>query len=334
MKLKDTIEIRIGELQALLDIYEDFEEFNQKIKEFFLKIGQAKGTQQLAKITKQELCLNPIVNRFYQENKRVIDKINQHFYISNFLLMNYDQEGNLFPTSGLPTFFKYLHQHENEFQKIRTNLKKLQNLQMDKIVWNEEFDFEKEEYQLASWGLNYRNFYLANIEIIPNHESQIIKYKTTSSPYKIELSPGISRTEYSIYGRKIYLNTLLFDPALLPDTITKQEIYDSIVEKRKAQESSCILLKNAVNLKVGILDCRTSIQALEKIIEKLDSVKTKEELKEAFKELQRCLNQVEEISKLYDQAISKKEENLTESLIEKEKELYLKRRGLIGIDET
>lgn len=327
--MKENYKIEINNLIALYHIMDDFEEFERKLKPLISTKYNRDFVHNLWKISRGKFKLGAFKERkFYKENKNIIDTISKYSDIFSFINRHYDWQGN--PYGNLHFFYQYLIEHKNEIDKILAVLEKLKELGFESFEFNEDLDFTKENYNIAtSFRSNYRIIHIDNIESIPNYES-CIKYGTSDSNYKMELI--IIGNEFSPYGRSITLNSLLFDHNRLPKRIDKETIFDPILKLKEEQKETSTSLRNSVNINVSIFDLETSLDNTAYTINKLEGVKNKKELLEVLANIKQDVEKLRTLSQQYDRSISENEPTLTPELLEEEKTLYLRRRDWESMD--
>ena len=143
---------------------------------------------------------------------------------------------------------------------------------------------------------------------------------------------GIAEQEISDYGRKIELNSLLFNPNTLPQEINKENIYGKLLKAKNEQTEKTSLIRNSVDLSIGVSDLEQQFNYTSEIINKLSGVKNKEELVKILSSIKEDLKKLKSLSVEYDNSILQEEPSLTPEVLEKEKSLYLNRRYLESID--
>ena len=322
---KENYKIEINNLIALYHIIDDFEEFEKKLRPAISTKYNRDFTYNLWKISRGKFKLGAFkARKFYKENKAIIDTINKYSDILSFINRSYDWQGNLH------FFYQYLIEHKNELDKILTLLEKIKELGFDKFEFNENLDFTKEEYNIAtSFRSNYRIIYIDNIEAIPNYES-CIKYRTSDSNYKMELI--IIGNEFSLYGRNITLNSLLFEPNRLPERIDKETIFEPILNQSLEQTERTKTIRNSVDLNISIFDLETRLDYTTYTINRLQGVKNKKELLEVLLNMKQDVEKLRTLSSEYDSSVLELDSSLSSELLEKEKSEYIRRREWRNLD--
>lgn len=333
-KEKTTISVHVNNLIALCHILNDYDEFTQNLTGL-IKVKHKDNTDivyNLYKISKGQFVVgSKKVKKFYQNNKSVIDTINKFSSISEFITHNYDWHGNLREEPGVDFFYKYITSHQKDLERILSLLEQINKLGFDRLKFNEELDFTNNEYKIYTrFNDNFRISYLDNMEAVPNYQSDVVEYRTTGSNY--EIVADVSSGNLSKYGKKIIVNSLLFDYKRLPEDITKEFTFDRIVNLKKEQQEDCDSIRNSVDLSIGIDDLYSQFDTTSRIIESLKNVESKEQLHEILLGIKSYLEQLQSLSSKYDDSVAQNDSPITREKLQEEKRLYLERRYLNSID--
>lgn len=318
-----TKKIDINNFISLCYIINDFKKFDKNIKDLLaLKTKKVFQIYDLGKISNNE-CVEPkLLKSFYLQNKEVIDIINKYSTINSFIYYNYEDSCK---NAGydIMFFYEYLIKHINKLDQILNLLNEIKRLGFNTLEIDENIDLSKEEYSIYNkFENNKKIIYSENIEVIPNYESHIVKYKTKNSNYKIEVETLYDNI--SDYNKSILVTNLLFDYKLLPYAITKEIIFDYIINLKKIHNKECVKLKNAIDLSIGVDNFKEHYNTIEKVIKEMNMVDKKEEIKNILLEIKTNLELLDSISIEYNHEISKNDSIITREIIEKEKQLYLK----------
>ena len=331
-KERKLISSDIDNLIALCHILNAYTEFTQNLPKLIKTKYNRDIVYNLYKISKGKLVVgSKKVKKFYQENKSVIDTINKFSNICIFINYNYDWQGNLSEESGLNFFYKYISTHQESLERILSVLEKIKKLGFDKLEFDEELDFTNNEYKIYTrFNDNFRISYLDNMEAVPNYRSDVVEYKTTGSNY--EIVADVSFSDLSKYGKKIIVNSLLYDYKSLPVDITKEFTFDRIVSLKKEQQEDCDSIRNSVDLSIGVDDLYSQFDTTSRIIERLKNVESKEQLREILLGIKSYLDQLQSISSKYDDSVAQNDSPITREKLQEEKRLYLERRYWNSID--
>lgn len=302
--------VEINNLIALCHILDNFEEFEKRLKteynrDFKLKLLDISQGKTRAFSKKEK--------KFYNENKSVIDTINKYSSIDIFI-------GEIYGYYGSAQFFyEYFLNHKEDLDKITKLLEKIKQLGFDVFTFNEDLDFTTETYDVfPTFRRNSRIIYVDNIVVPPSYTSNI-NYYTTSSNYKMELD--IIGDEISEYGRRITLNSLLFDPNRLPESLTKENTFDNILKLKSEQKEKSAAIRNSVDLSISVSALAYQLSSTSSVISKLDDVQNKSQLLEALLNIKGEVEKLIALSEEYDSSISEKELSLTGEVLEREKKL-------------
>ena len=313
-----TYNIDTKNLLALCHIFDDYEEFRKKLNNL-LKSDNV-SIKNIVNASTSKFTSNFKALRFYQENKKVIDTIKQYSYISNFIGL--DDELNL--------MYKYLTKHQDKIDRITALITKINNLNIPKIELNEILDFSNElEYICTAFKYNFGYSYFDNIKILPNYSHEYIRYTTTKSDYKIKLGCSLTNKPFL---KSIVVNNLWFNPDLLPDKITKENTFDKIVALRKNKSKDNISLRNIIDLEIGIEDIENNFKNFNNYVEKVDDIKTKQELINLLKIAKNNLEQIQSVCTNYNNIIFENNPDINEELIVKEKQKKYNDRLFAYID--
>ena len=325
--MQDNKMINIDNLITLCHILDDYEEF-EKILIKAMKHGSDRDfVFQLDDVSKGKFRLGSYkARRFYEENKLIIDAINHYSTIPSFINLNYGINGKI--VGDIRFFYEYLVSHKEDIEKILFLMNKLKELGFDNIEFNDELDFTKEVYKTSL--SQYDNFYLmyvANPEVIPNYTNEI-NYVTKDSKYKMILSiTGYKEKEISKYNRKIILNSLIFNPYMLPEELDLEHTYGNLVRLKEEQSDETFLIRNSVDLNVSIFDLDKQYDSTYRIINGLnDNIKHREELVTILMEIKAKLEKLKLLGLEYNRSISRNDPLLSQELLEQEKVYYLRRR--------
>ena len=325
---------KVEDLIALCHILDDYKEFIESLSKLLAKKNITTDiAQNLSRISHGEKL--PLIARkekkFYEEHKEVIDTINKYTDIASFIYSNFKWPGTFSEERGLNFFYDYITSNIEEIDNILAVLNRLKELGFRDITFAPSNKFTDEEYMLYS--NTYRNFqveYLDNIEVIPNYTNDEVRYKTTGSNYKItarSIDGNISKEQVSII-----LNSLIFDYKRLPSKIDKEAILDPIVFKKIVKRTSCVQLKNSVDLRVNVEDLKRQFSKSKETIQFLTEINSHKELIKLLNEINEKIERLNELSDEYDENISKENQELPLEFLNEEKKEYVLRRKLRKID--
>ena len=321
---KEVMAIETNTVIALCYIRNDFDDFKENLTNFIKNNDCSKKDvkliQKLGELSHGKKIINKRVRKFYKENKKVIDKINEYTnirsFIANYLTPHYNEQINY--------IHKYIRINNANIDLILKNLDNLNKSGFKTIKFNEALDFTKETYKIDTFFMNNSNVvYTDNIEAVPSYETNQIKYKTKKSNFKIILKTSLDR-KLNVYS--ISLNSLLFDYNRIPKIMNKETIFDKLVNLLKDEKEIFNSIKNSVNMNVGIFDLKKELEEFYNKVEKITELDNKQELIKLLKEIKEKIKLIESIATDYDNEIIENNENITENLLENEKNTYIKKR--------
>lgn len=221
---------------ALCYILDSFEDFNERLKNAMPTKYNRNFIYDLYDISMGKINFSLKARRFYKENKTVIDIINKYSNLLLYTNFSYDGQGYLENEESLRFFHKYIMEHRVDLETILRVLNKIEQLQIDEIKLDKHLDFSKEEYELHYWkSENYRYVLLDNLVLVPSGETDLIRYKSTNSGYKIIVSRGACKSSYldAQMSSQITLNSLIINPDKLPNDASVEGIYKTVFGLKK-----------------------------------------------------------------------------------------------------
>lgn len=266
--------------------------------------------------------------RILIEYKTVIDTINQYGYISNFIMQNYNWGEDY--QAQAEYFYEYLLANRENLETIKEVLTKLVELEIPQVELDTGLVFDK-RYKLDTniyYNLNIN--YLANMRAIPNYQKGIIEYVAENSPYNLEVSTSMG--QITQYSRKIKLNTLVFDPSLLPNEITKDNLFEEIKQLKKAKQEESLAIYDSVNIHIGLEDLQEMILQFIRTINSIQDEERKTELKASMEIILEQIAKMEAVKEKMEDTIVDKHPEITEDKLELEKKLYKHRRTYNNLD--
>ena len=117
---------------------------------------------------------------FVKKYHDIIDIMKKHKCLSNMTIYKYTKFGKSYSNNAEEFFYKFISEHKDELETIKSVAKKIKSLGFDKIIYGEKLDFTDTEYKIHK-GYSYDFEYLENMELIPTYETDSIKYKTNDS---------------------------------------------------------------------------------------------------------------------------------------------------------
>ena len=310
---------------ALCHIIDKFENFEKELIRVISPKYNRNFVYQLWDVSKGKLKLGAKkASKFYKENKEVIDTINKYSNIPTFINFNYGFTGE--PNTDFQVFYRYVFKHKDEIKRILSILEKLKELAFSSFEFNENLDFTKDIYDMDTiFNKNININFVANIEVLPNYDSYI-KYKTSNSNYKMKLNIDIFNRNFSMYDKKIELNSLLFNSEDLPSKIDKENIFDHLINLKQQESKRCSVIKNSIDLSISIEDLDKQFNSTFKTINSLIEIDKKEELIKTLLSAKEYLENLKITSEEYIKKLCQEEPSVTQEILENEKSLYLRKR--------
>lgn len=297
---------------ALCYILDEFEEFNKKIKGIISTNNSKKFIFDLYEVSMGNFNCSMKARRFYNENKAVIDTINQYSNLFLFIDSSYNREGNSIDENSLEFFYRYITEHRQDLGKILSVLNKINNIKVGSIKLDEGVDFTKEEYRLYTWYPdNLELSLLDNMDVIPSYDSFEVKYRTTGSNYKITMNSRFGKLD-SYINTQITLNSLTFDPKEIPNYVSAKEVFRKIFELRDQKSEEYSTIKNLVDLNMSIEELYSVYVSVSKKIENLDESENKENFIELLKVIKDAIIRMQAINEQMDSDV------VSSSLVSKE----------------
>ena len=331
MKEKEPQIMSVDNMLALISILPKYLEFEEALSEFLKGEYNRDLVEDLRKYADGEVTLTKYkAKKFYKRYYNEINLIGKYTNIGMFICSSYDTKGNMKKKSNLNYFYNYLKDNEDKLEDIKKLLLKLKELGISDFEFDPTLDFTKEEYDLdKEFGLNYTINYLDNMKALPNYRN-LVKYKSEGSNYLLTVT--VRYNDISDYWREIKLNSLTFDRKRLPFSIDKEEIFDKIVNLEKEVNNKTKKIRDSVELGIGITDFERQFEKLSYIVYKLENIKDKSELRSVLTNIKKEIDELKAIDRKNNKKLVDESKDLTEELIEKEKQKYLSIRDFKCLD--
>ncbi len=329
-------EINTNHLIALCEIFDDYKEFYRDLEELI----KSKTNKNLVRkvydyITKKtSFFRNKKYDAFIAKHKNTIDIMIEYFSLSNLTVLSYDIKGERKGTLAVDYFFKYLKQHQEDIETIKQVALKIKELGIDRITFGKDLDFTK-YYHLLNTAYDCEFAFLTDLEIIPSYSNGAIKYKTNSSPYlmylKLDHFYG-SEDKISKYRRKIELNSLIFNPNLLPNEITVEATIGVIKALAEEQKEVSKDIEDSVDISIATDDLKKEFVSLKKSYEEIAKLKDNQELKDILLEMQNVIAKLQLFEENFEQSVIDTHPSLNKDIMKKEKTAEEDRRYNSSID--
>lgn len=324
-------EIEVDSLIALCEI----ENYDVFCKELESLISSNKNKNLIWKLYEIMLGRHKFGNKKYKDfvkkYENVIEIMKKNHCLSNMIVDKYNSDGSVNKNSTEDYFYRFILDHKEDLEAIKSVVLKIKSLGFDKIIYGENLDFTNVTYELSNL-YNCRFEFLENIDVIPTYSIYPIKYVSKGSCYRMILKTvGYgSQKSLSKYNRVIELNSLIFDPKRLPDDITNAiDFIKSLVDKNK---KDCQVIRDTVNLSVCVDDLVKQYDHTKKTIDSIENVENKKELEEALHNILREITVLELLASSFERENVSDSSKVDFDKIKLEKELYLKRREAAKYD--
>lgn len=310
-------------LIALCHILDEYVEFKERLRKLMGKKLDVDFIKKLEDVSIGEFSWSIKAREFYKQNKKIIDTINQYTNISLFINDNYDCESN--EINGVDYFCSYIKEHRDEMDKILRLLERLRELRIVSISLNENINFLSETYEINTWMPdNYKLVILDNMEAVPGYSTDLVRYKTNSSSYKITIGGAFGDLNRYPIG-KITLNSLIFDESRLPNYGSPEDVYQTILGLKEEKEDEYAAIKTSVDLNLGIEDLSEAFTIISQRIENLEDSEKKQELIHQLTTIKTAIIKLKSINEqMDDDAVSNV--GVSKKTLVKEKLLYKKER--------
>ena len=331
MKYQKEIKASIRELKIICHTINEFKQFYNNLVIYMQNNKNFYNLNHLDELSEGKTKFkSERVKKFYEENYKVLNVIKKYTSIAQFITnINY---GKPTEESDIYKFYEYIYENKNQLEKILELIEKIEKLEFTTISLCENKSFVEKEYRIRE---GYEKIaYLENMEIIPNYEQDVTKYRTSSSNYLISIDSKTSLhpVEIRTNSQNITVNNLVFDPNKLPssrETMLYELVNLITVHKTKKE---CDTVRTSVDLSINIDDLYYQLSTITSTIEKIENVKDRNEMKETLSNIKVQLDRLNQMSTKYDKSICSTSPSITQETLNEEKQLYIHRRNFAHID--
>lgn len=310
-------------LIALCHILDEYENFKNRLRKLIGKKLDVDFIKKLEDVSIGEFSLSIKARDFYKQNKKIIDTINQYTNISLFINDNYDCELN--EINVVDYFYNYIKEHRDEMDKILRLLERLRELRIVSISLNKNINFSSETYEMNTWmPYNYKLVILDNMEAVPGYSTDLVRYKTNGSSYKITIGGAFGDLNRYPIG-KITLNSLTFDESRLPNYGSPEDVYQTILGLKEEKEDEYAAIKTSVDLNVGLEGLNKAVTIISKRIENIEDSEKKQEFIYQLTIIKNTIIKLQSINEQMDDAVVSSG-LVSKETLEKEKQLCKKGR--------
>lgn len=327
--IRNLRELEIDHIIALCYIINDYPDFYKKIKKESSVKDKLRLLKDFERFQKgKSFMISKKIKDFYISNKKIIDIINEHTDFYYFIFCNYSyKETNIIEREGFKNIREYIEKNKEQVDKIITLLEKLKELGFEYIMFDAKSNFPEQIYSISTKGFHHHVFsWVSNIKMLPGYDANIFYYMTNNSPYRIDLSTDFD-TKFVI--KRIVLNSLIFNINELPNSLSKEDTFDKIVEQGNKLKMTNDAIRNSVSLENGILGLEEEYQKLCEIVQaikKSDSTfaNQREKVKKILLQIKTSIELLREESTLYDEQVISAYQEISLELLGSEKKRYLK----------
>lgn len=316
-KIEETKKSKVSNLIALTRIFEDYDDFKEKIEEYVAYNGKA-GLSDLSLVSKANVVFLAFkAKKFYRENKAVIDEINAYSDIVSFAeeACTKDEAGN--KTNCLDDFYDYMIDNKAKVNDISLMLYQMSRLGINNLIYDDRLNFTGKSYgACVTANKNFMIEYFANMEFMPTYREEYVKYRTTGSDYKIEILPEFEKKD-------IYINNIELDSTTLPSSLTIDDITARFAAANSYQKENSARVRKSVILSTTISDLKMQYIDTKQQIESLNDLTDKDEYLLALTDISLRLSRLKNLSRNYDDAIIDGTSKMTKENLAEEKRLYL-----------
>ena len=214
----------IDNLIALSKVLDNFEDFNEKVRNLVSIVCNREVIYKLGQVSNGVDCFNSDkIKDFYNENKSIIDVINEY----SFICSNYDVNGNVMYNDSLNFFYSYMQENRDGIDSIVSVLERIKELGFSTLYFNQKLEGSSDVYSIStSFNDNDTIIYLDNMEVVSN-DGEYISYRTLNPSFRLILVPD--RDDISKVNKRVEVNSLLFDTSLLPESLSKDSTFNQIM---------------------------------------------------------------------------------------------------------
>lgn len=315
--------IRIKNAIALCHIIEGYENFINDIELVWEKNNYFYFIEDLKKVSfKENIFGKNEAKKFYKKYNWIINTINEHSRIDTFL---FEILGDEKKKQSMNVLYEYLFKNEACIEQILNLLEWIKALGFQSILFDENADFTKEEYNVFQEPIRNYNAnigYLENLERIPSYGKEKIRYKSNGSHYKIKFDYSHTYKKF-LMDSTIYLNSLLFDPSLLPSFSSKPDIlFEKIIDLKKDKVEECQKLTDAVNVKLKLMDLKSELRSAKQTLKELSNMEERNLLENALLYMELELARMEQVDCENDKELMENN-SITEDILKRECPMFV-----------
>ena len=304
-KEKEYKRIYVNNMLALAHILDDYRDFKNRFNRYMFNKYNKMEMNNLLRASSGKFTISSKAKQFYEENKNVIDTINQYSTFNKFINTKDDIE----------YFYVYLNDNKDKLGNIISLLGRLKELNFDEVVLNSNEDFTKNEYKISKKERLSTISYLENMEVIPNCNNDVVCYKSNGSNYIINLNVYF----FEKPENEIIINNVLFDKDKLPKSLQTNEILNEIFSLKDIKKDEINSLKSMINLDSDIHNLEDVYNSLLDTMTSLDDMESRKELLHILLKIRDGLNYLNKFNAKYTDGVVSKDNSITNEIVNKEK---------------
>lgn len=319
--------MKINDLTIMVSTIDKFALFSENARKLMASSKNAnQALMNLYNISKgQKVFGARNIKKFYEKNKEVVDTINKYSDINLFLSKYYATSGKI-KDENLLRYHEYVISHQEHKEEMLKLLESLREKGIENIIVDEKADFSFVGYSLCkNFQFNTSFAYLDNMEATPSYDENILWYETKHSDYKMNITPRYSETEPN-YCQVIEVNNLWFNPERLPKSLSKKDTFDEIVALREKKEDEYKVIKDAVELRLGVDELYEQYNKLMSITDDLTTGGNKKGIIYALQKINNDLTQLQIAEKGYERQQRSYNPKVNRQVIDDEVKTYIKRK--------
>lgn len=306
--------IRIIDCIALCHVIDGFERFIADLAKFSKGSKGYSNLDNLYKHIKDGKRVNKHIRNFYQEHYNVLNALHKNAYISNFLLIYFNNKTGTF-NQEIMQMYRYLKNNKKDKDKILAVLDKLSELGFKNIIFTENVSFDN-VYEFDKLNSHYYYYLDGKLEVIPSIQN--LKYQSEDANYEIKMST------IPLHSPEITLNNLVFDANCLPNEICYDQTMGKILELKEKKKESFDVLKDAVCFDGYIENIVYFLDKLDKLIINIHNCSSKSQAQMHIDTAKQSIAELQWILTNYEDGLIDKE-LISQDVLTKEKEKYKRR---------
>ena len=297
--------MNVNNMLALAHILDDYRDFKNRLNIYMFNNYNKMEMNNLIRISSGKFIISSRTKQFYEENKKIIDTINQYSSLNKFINTK----------DNIEYFYAYLNDNKDKLNDIISLLSRLKKLNFNEFALNSDEDFTKSEYKISKKERLATISYLENMEVIPNCNNDIVCYKSKGSNYIINMNVYY----FEKPENEIILNNLLFDKDKLPKSLERNEILNEIFSLKNTKKDEVSSLKSIINLDSDIHNLEDVYNSLLDTMSSLDNMENRKELLHIVLNIRDALNRLIKFNAKYTDGVVSKSNSITNEIVNNEK---------------